>query len=330
MSCIRRALTESLNGLSNSSQDLILHSWKPNTCKQYEIHLKKWDNYCSRINVSPQFTSITDGLNFLSECYDNGYSYSALNTARSALSTVIMLPSTNTFGLHPLVVRLMKGVFNKRPSLPKYATTWDINIVLRYLEQLPLKSITFKQLSLKTVMLLSLLSGQRLQTLKSIKVENVNFTHEGCEIYIDTLLKTTKPGKHLKPIKLQKYDADNLCIVSHLKEYVSVTDSLRTNEDQLFIRLQKPYVGVSTDTIARWLKLVMSEAGIDVTVFSAHSTRSAATSKANSCQVPIDTILAAGGWTNAQTFAKYYNKPIPTSSFGNQLLRNKDCEPQTS
>ena len=238
-----------------------------------------------------------------------------------------MFPSTNAFGSHPMVIREMKGVFNKRPSLPKYSTTWDINIVLRYLEQLSLKPITLKQLSLKTVMLLALLSGQRLQTLKSIKVENIKFTQEGCEIYIDTPLKTTKPGKHLKPIKVQNYEADNLCIVSHLKEYVSVTSTLRTNEEQLFIRLQKPYVGVSTDTIARWLKLVMSEAGIDVTVFSAHNTRLAATSKANNCQVPIDTILAAGGWTNAQTFAKYYNKPIPTSTFGNHLLLNKNTQP---
>ena len=138
---IGRALTESVAGLTKNSQELKLNSWQPNTYKQYEIHLKRRDTYCSKLGVSPQFASIANGLNFLSECYEQGYSYSALNTARSALSTVIMLPSTNTFGSHPLVVRLLKGVFNKRPSLPRYTPTWDINIVPTYLEEISPQSI---------------------------------------------------------------------------------------------------------------------------------------------------------------------------------------------
>ena len=98
MSHIRRAITLSIEGLNQNTQDLILESWKPNTSKQYSVHLNKWDTYCSQHNISPKFASVTDGLNFLSQCY-NGYSYSALNTARSALSTVILLPSHSpTFG----------------------------------------------------------------------------------------------------------------------------------------------------------------------------------------------------------------------------------------
>ena len=320
MSPIRRAITLSIEGLNQNTQDLILESWKLNTSKQYSVHLNKWDTYCSQHNISPKFASVTDGLNFLSQCYYNGYSYSALNTARSALSTVILLPSAVTFGSHPLVARLMKGAFNKRPSLPKYSSTWDINTVLQYLEQKPLESISLKDLTFKTVMLLSLLSGQRIQTLQRVKVDNISFRERGCEIYIDTLLKTTRPGRHLKPIILEKYDVKSLCVVSHLQEYISMTKILRQNEEHLFIQLQKPHLGVSTDAIARWLKGVMSSAGINVKVFSAHSTRTASTSKATYCNISIDTILAAGGWTNAKTFAMYYNKPITPDSFGAQLL----------
>lgn len=102
-----------------------------------------------------------------------------------------------------------------------------------------------------------------------------------------------------------------------------MTSSVRNDGDQLLIQLQKTHRGVSTDTIARWLKL-MSAAEIGVQVFSTHSTRSAATFKANYCHVPIDTILAAAAWTNAKTFAMYYNKPIWGSTLSTQLLNNKD------
>lgn len=37
-------------------------------------------------------------------------------------------------GQHPLVTRLFKGVFNDRPPLPKYSNTWDVRIVLYYLQ----------------------------------------------------------------------------------------------------------------------------------------------------------------------------------------------------
>ena len=68
----------------------------------------------------------------------------------------------------------MKGVFNNRP-FSKYKTTWDVNLVLNYLKQISLDSVTLKQLSQKCVMLLALLIGERIQTLQKIKVQDVSF-----------------------------------------------------------------------------------------------------------------------------------------------------------
>ena len=42
----------------------------------------------------------------------------------------------------------------------------------------------------------------------------------------------------------------------------------------------KPHQEISKDTIARWIKVILSRAGIDVGQFGAHSERSATTSKA--------------------------------------------------
>ena len=287
--------------------------------KQYQTHLHKWDNYCQKKGVSPYFASVSDGLNFLTECYESGYSYSRLNTARSALSSVLYLP-TGTFGSHPLVNRLMKGVFNSRPSLSKYRSTWDVNLVLDYLKQIPLETVSLKQLSHKCVMLLALLTAQRIQTIKKMTVQNVSFTFQGCEIFVNSVLKTTKPGKHLDTLKLPCYSNEDICVVTHLKKYLSMTQSLRGDVQQLFITINQPHKGVTTDTVARWLRSVMASSGVDTTTYGPHSTRAASVSQARRNNTCIDTILAAGGWTNAKTFAKFYNKPLNDGAFASAIF----------
>ena len=71
--------------------------------------------------------TIEDGVNFLAELYEDGSGYSALNTAKSALSTTLdvikCVTDSESFGTHPLVSRFMKGVFETRPSLPRYGET---------------------------------------------------------------------------------------------------------------------------------------------------------------------------------------------------------------
>ena len=100
-----------------------------------------------------------DTLEFLMQLYNKGHSYSTLNTARSALSNVITEGDCEKFGYHPVVSRFMKAVFETKKSVPKYTTTWDVSVVFKYLEKLyPNNHISLKNLSLKVVMLILLLS----------------------------------------------------------------------------------------------------------------------------------------------------------------------------
>ena len=85
--------------------------------------------------------------------FDQGDSYSSVNAARSALSTFI--PSTNkaTIGSSREVCRLVKGVFEARPALPKHTNTWSVDSVLDYMCSLPeIAELTLKQLTLGTVL----------------------------------------------------------------------------------------------------------------------------------------------------------------------------------
>ena len=58
---------------------------------------------------------------------------------------------------------------------------------------------------------------------------------------------------------------------------------------------------------------MMFKAGID-TAFAPHSTRAAATSKAKSHGIPLNTIIRTAGWSSMSVFGKFYDKPIKESS----------------
>ena len=65
---------------------------------------------------------------------------------------------------------------------------------------------------------------------------------------------------------------------------------------------------------------VSKEASVNVSFFSAHSTKSAASSKASDKGLNLAEISKAAGWSNAKTFAMFYKKTI-SENFGQFILR---------
>ena len=208
MPLVRTRLTQ--QGISEEASTIILQGWRSGTQKQYQSYLTRWQQYCGEQQIDPVSSTVTDGLNFLAELYGKELSYNALNTARSALSTVIFPPEGGTFGDHPLVTKFLKGVFDMRPSLPRYQEIWDVSIVLRYLKFLsPLNKLSLKELSLKLTMLIALMSGQRCQTIHALNISQMTLLDDLCIFFIKELLKTSKPGKHFGRLELKAFDHDS-------------------------------------------------------------------------------------------------------------------------
>lgn len=91
-------------------------------------------------------------MEFFTHLYEQRLTYSAINTARSALSSYIVLEDGTSLGQHRLVSRLLKGIFQSNPPLPRYSETWDVSVVLHYLQGLPpVGTLTLKELILKLV-----------------------------------------------------------------------------------------------------------------------------------------------------------------------------------
>ena len=241
--------------------------------------------------------------------FKKGESYSAINTARSALSAILCNDSGLTIGKFISVKRFMKGVFELKPPLPRYNDIWDANIVIDFLKTFyPNSNLPLSILTYKLVMLLALSSSQRAQTLRMINVKNVKFYSDYVDIPIYGLMKQMTARNRKFTMKLKVYPHDkSICVVEVLREYLERTEPLRTSEQ---FSLQKPHGAVTTQTISRWLKKVLLESGIDISIYKPHSTRAASVSRAKADSVDVNEILKTAGWTNNRTFEIFYNKII--------------------
>ena len=142
-------------------------------------------------------------------------------------------------------------------------------------------------------------------------------------VTVQEKLKHTKPGRHQEPLEYLSYEPDKaLCIYKHLSEYIERTKLLQ-DCSKLLISYIRPHKAVSKDTVAHWLKVTLGLSGIDTEKFTAHSYRAASTLSNTAAGLSLTEILKTG-WSNAQTFVKYYNKPLESVNYGSKLLERSE------
>ena len=111
---------------------------------------------------------------------------------------------------------------------------------------------------------------------------------------------------------------EGVCPVYWLRTYLAHADPLRhqVKRSRLFIGLKKPHASVGRSTLSRWIKSCPQKSGVDVALYSAHSTRGARTSAAVAAGIPIDSVLKKANWASVTTFNRFYNKPLTSAHTG--------------
>ena len=318
---LRQKFTD--QNLSSTARDLLISSWRTKSNRTYDSHFKKWVCWCSSRGSDPISGPVSEVANFLADLHKEGYQSSSLNVFRSAISSVHDKVDGVEVGKHPIVSRLLKGAFHLRPPLPRYSSTWNVDTVLRYLKSLgPTSSLSLKSLTYKLVMLLALTRPSRSADLVSLDLDRRRFSPEGVTFLPSGLAKQSRQGRTLAEYFFPCFPPDiELCPVHTLRQYESVTLPYRSEgRHALFLAIVKPHLPVASCTIARWLKKVLEEAGIDVSIFSAHSVRGASSSAAAVVGVTTNEILKAADWSTDSVFRRFYYKPVHSSSFGDAVL----------
>ncbi|XP_072384478.1 uncharacterized protein [Diabrotica undecimpunctata] len=314
---IRKALLK--GDVPKDSLDVCLCSITSSTLKQYNLGLRLWWEFCSKANTNPYKVTVPNVLEFLTFHFKKGAAYGSLNSYRSAIAQIAGPELAQDYRIK----RFFKGIFSLRRPLPRYENTWDPGIALKYLRTLENNTISLEILTKKLVTLLALATGQRIQTLSLIDIDNIIEQDGKIEIKISDRTKTTAINKTQPLLVLPFFGKDpNICVARTLKVYLEKTKELRGSCRALLLTHKKPFHKATPQTIGRWIKFVLQQSGLDISQFKAHSTRHAATSAAARKGVSFDTIRLAAGWTqNSKTFAKFYNRPLVCNKeFANTIL----------
>jgi len=294
--------------LSENAIKILISSLTDSTLRQYNSALKNWWNFCNKLRLDPFYAGTEAVLQYLSQRFDNGASYGTLNTERSAISLI----SLEDFSNNPIMTRFFKGVFKLRPTKAKYDSIWDTEVVLKWVEDLePLDTLDLKHLTYKLVILMALATAHRAQTLALININNISISQEGVQIRITEAIKTSKVGVEQPKFFLPFFkDRTKVCVARAIIRYLAATKDLRKDEKKLFITVNKPHHAANSQSVSRWIKECLRQAGID-TRFTAHSTRHAATSAADRKGMDLSIIRKTASWSaQSEVFARFYKKPI--------------------
>ncbi|KAK2547120.1 hypothetical protein P5673_033085, partial [Acropora cervicornis] len=175
-------------GISSRAATYILESWRTSTRKQYSAAWSCFIGWCNQRTRDPVQATVGTVYDFLSDQFGEGKSYSTVNSYRSALSGMLVPINGRPMGEHPLIVWLLKGMFNVPPS-SELLENWH-----------PLETLEMKHLTFKTVAQVGLVSAQRSQALAALTFKEMSVSEDGTRFCVSRLLKTSRPGKSSTPI----------------------------------------------------------------------------------------------------------------------------------
>lgn len=147
--------------------------------------------------------------------------------------------------------------------------------------------------------------------------QDIIIGREGSQFNI-TLHAAREPKEaQVKTTVLGEFSDKELCPVYNLRIFIFRTSVLRQDLEQdhtLFLTYldqeDKPSTSVRPTTVANWIKQALNQAGIDTSLFQAHSLRAASSTKAVELGNSIQAVKKhANSSLNSDMFEKFYFKP---------------------
>ena len=140
--------------------------------------------------------------------------------------------------------------------------------------------MTLKDLAGWTALLLALAAMLRVSELAVMVRSSIRFTERDMTWSLSRPRKSQHAGA-LRSFKVKRLEDKSICPVAFAEEYWNCTkDQTSPGIDRFFLSATSPHKPVDSSAIGRWIKDRLKEAGVDVAIFLAHSTRGASSSLA--------------------------------------------------
>ena len=126
----------------------------------------------------------------------------------------------------------MKGVRTLRPVKPKYCSTWDVDIVLRFVISLGDNTdLSIMDLTQKTVFLLAMASAHRGKELSFLKIHLMSLHNLYIRFQFEDKFKVQGQSDPPKETFFHRFEGEvNLCPVATLKVLLDRTREFRVRD----------------------------------------------------------------------------------------------------
>ena len=326
---IRRAGTQA--GLSDRAAALIASSRRVSTCETYNSRLAGYFHWCESHGVEPRSAPAHHIADFLITLFDKGRLISTIRGHRSAIAAIHSGFADGTcVSTAPCLSDLLRALFLKRPPVRKLLPSWSLPAVLEALTKAPFEPLaeaSLRNLTIKTVFLVAIASGQRRSALHALSSApgHIRWERTGVRLipnpsYIakNQTASSAPVEIFIQPISAHSSISEDKvwCPVRALKYYWHRTQSKRSG-DQLFVITKEPFSPASRDTISKWIVAAIRAAGDEALAPGvaphAHDTRSVSTSWALFSGVSVEEIHRAAYWRSPNSFISFYLRDIPAA-----------------
>ena len=185
-------------------------------------------------------------------------------------------------------------------------------MVIKYLQAFGENdALSLKTLTQKLALLMALVGANRVSELQALDLRYRTYRPDGVCFQLPTLGKKRKAGAPPKQFTFGAFPNDSrLCVLRCLRRYEMITLEHREMDPEdpqlLFLSYIKPHKPVTSQRLANWLKEILGKAGIDTSLFKAHSVRGASSTAASTKGVLIEDILCTADWSTESTFRQFY------------------------
>eukprot|EP00079_Xenopus_tropicalis_P023183 XP_012815376.1 PREDICTED: uncharacterized protein LOC105946832 [Xenopus tropicalis] len=339
--------TESLILLRKGFSPNVIHTMiaarKTVSAKSYHRIWKRYKEWCDQGHLPWDQFSLVSLLEFLQSGMTKGLSLASLKSQISALSVLFQTKIAEIQDVRTF----LQGVAHIVPPYRAPTPSWDLNLVLRSLQEAPfepLATIPLLWLTWKTIFLVAIASARRVSELSALSCQRPFLTFHNDRAVLRTvptfLLKVvtkfhlnqeiTLPTFCPQPQNPKEKALHSLDPVRALKFYLERTNHIRTTQS-LFILPRGPHKGspASKVTISRWIKEAIRRAYLakgkpSPLQVRAHSTRAVSTSWAFRNRASAEQLCKAATWSSIHSFTKFYNFEVfaaDSAHFGRKVLQ---------
>ena len=332
-----RATTIKEQGFSEAVAARIEAPQRKSTRSVYEAKWAIFTKWCVSNQVdfrSPPIKSVADFLLYLFEV--KGLQPSTIDGYRSAIADKLGSVTVN-ISREDNHTRLLDSFHRDRPKGRRGIPSWNLSLVLHQLTKAPfepLKEVSLKHLTFKSVFLLALGSGKRRSEIHAWQHRNIRHQSDWAKVSLfpsPSFLSKNQLAKEgpesvapvvipaLAPTLDRSLKSDRtLCPVRALRYYLDRTSDLRQGKELVFVSFKKGFdKDISPATISSWIKQTVilcyelsDHQAHTLHQVKAHDVRAFAASKAFQSGVSFEQILSACHWKSHNTFTQFYLKDV--------------------